>query len=91
MKMSEELPAGPPCVVVIKNGVIDNIKIFSGQRAEMAERYFVKLCQESLHNSNCSTLDDEEIEEVVSEGYMETEGGTICLAWADDASQVTEL
>jgi hypothetical protein len=67
-----------PCIVVVKNGLVDEITIIENGDEE---RHFLEKCQESVSNWDEFTAED--ISNVLSDGYVERVNGTICLAWAE--------
>ena len=76
-----------PCVVVIKEGVVDTIKVCTD--GEHAERVFLDECSTRL--SNWDDYDGEDIEAIVEQGYEEYgNDGSICLSWAEEELTVND-
>lgn len=61
-----------PCLVTIKNGVVDYIKICKDS-ADLEAR-FEKKNRDHGRETNSEEMDD---------GYVELEDVTICMTWAD--------
>jgi len=73
-----------PCVVVIKNGVVDELIISS---KDEVENLFVEKCRENITNFDDYT--NEDIEDVISDGY-ETFGTacSVCLSWGENKNGI---
>jgi hypothetical protein len=69
-----------PCVVVVKDDVVDMAVVC--RDAQHAEQVFDQRCNQHIPQQ-WKNLTDEEKSDVLSDGFIKTEGGgSICLTWA---------
>ncbi len=74
-------------VVITKDGILDSSKIFIGETKktnEKAEKYFIQMLKEnSTHD-----FSDEDIEDILSDGYKQLADGTSLFITHPDLDEV---
>ena len=80
--MKEKKDIGFVNVIAIKDGVVEESYLFTGDRMEIAilsHNKLIELCREKF--SNFDEYTDEDIESILDDGFAEYGKGSICITW----------
>lgn len=82
--MKEKKDIGFVNVIAIKDGVVEESYLFTGDRMEIAilsHNKLIELCREKF--SNFDEYTDDDIESILDDGFAEYGKGSICITWPD--------
>ncbi len=80
--MKEKKDIGFVNVIAIKDGVVEESYLFTGDRMEIAmlsHNKLIELCREKF--SNFDEYTDDDIESILDDGFAEYGKGSICITW----------